>query len=51
MKIEASDSIALDTIAVEQSQTNLDITSIIKKYGGAGADASWANELNDIEQK
>ena len=25
--------------------------SIIKKYGGSGADASWVNELGAIEKK
>jgi len=35
---------------VQQSQAQLDITSIIKKYGGAMADASWAQELAAMEQ-
>ena len=52
MRRDATESLAQDTIvAVEQSQTNFDITSIIKKYGGVGADASWANELSTIEKK
>ena len=52
MRRDATDSLVQDTIvAVEQSQTNFDITSIIKKYGGVGADASWANELSAIEKK
>ena len=29
----------------------MDIMQIIKKYGGAGADASWVNELSAIEKK
>lgn len=42
---------ALDTIEVEQSQACLDIKSIIRKYGGASADATWASELDRIEKQ
>ena len=51
MRHEAANSNALDDIAVEQSQTNLDIMSIIKKYGGVSTDTSWVNELNVLEKK
>jgi len=40
---------ALEKIRLEQSQTQMDIMAIIRKYGGASADASWANELTAIE--
>ena len=42
---------ALENIRLEQSQAQMDIMAIIRKYGGASADASWANELTAIEQK
>ena len=51
MRYEADASNAVDAIQVEQSQTQMDIMQIIKKYGGAGADASWVNELSAIEKK
>ena len=51
MRYEADASNAMDAIQVEQSQTQMDIMQIIKKYGGAGADASWVNELSAIEKK
>ena len=29
----------------------VDIMSIIRKYGGSGADTGWANELEKIEER
>ena len=29
----------------------MDIQNIIRKYGGASADATWANELSAMEKK
>ena len=49
MRHEADTANAMD--AIRESQTQLDIMQIIKKYGGAGADASWVNELSAIEHK
>ena len=51
MKIEASDQNALDNMRVEQSQTQLDIQAIIRKYGGTSAETAWADELTTIERK
>ena len=36
---------------VEQSQTQLDIQAIIRKYGGTSAETAWADELTTIERK
>ena len=47
---EAEQSNALDTIQLGQSQAQIDIQNIIKKYGGASADATWANELSAMEK-
>ena len=51
MRHDADRSNAIEAIEVEQSQAQLDIMSIIRKYGGVGADASWVNELSVIETK
>jgi hypothetical protein len=51
IKREMKQKNALDDIRLEQSQAQIDIMAIIRKYGGASADASWANELTAIEQK
>lgn len=51
MRREADRSNAVDAIEVEQSQAQLDIMAIIRKYGGSSADAAWVNELSVIETK
>ena len=51
MRRDASDYNIVDDIKLEQSQAQLDISSIIRKYGGAYADASWANELTELEKR
>ena len=42
---------SLREIRTEASQDNLDIQSIIKKYGGGLADSSWVNELGSYQAK
>ena len=51
MKRDMKEKNALENIRLEQSQAQMDIMAIIRKYGGASADASWANELTAIDQK
>ena len=47
MKGEIDAEKVLSKMEVEKSQTEIDIFSIIRKYGGSTKDHSWANELKD----